>query len=193
LVAKKNHAGLLAAYRRYQTEGGAWDLRLIGTGPMAAEIRSTIAGLPDPTKVRLDPFLQLEDLAIAYGQASTFVLASSTDQWGLVVNEAMAAGLPCIVSSACGCVADLIEHGLTGWTFDPADPAALTALLHTAEQQSQARREAMTCAARDRLAVYSPASFADGLRQALEWACAHPRFSRRAALVADLLSRRESP
>lgn len=190
-VRKKNHTGLLAAYGRYQAAGGHWGLRLIGAGPLEVQIRSAIHSLPDPSRVRCDPFLQLEPLARAYGEAGAFVLASTSDQWGLVVNEAMAAGLPVLVSRACGCAADLIKHGVSGWTFDPADPAALAALMHTAERQSPARREAMTSAARDRLSAFSPGRFAVGLHQALEWASAHPRFSRRAALMADLLSRRE--
>ncbi|WP_185467349.1 hypothetical protein [Synechococcus sp. BSF8S] len=49
----------------------------------------------------------------------------------------------------------------------------------------------MTSPARDRLSAFSPARSADGLHQALEWASVHPRFSRRAALMADLPSRRE--
>lgn len=189
-VVKKNHSGLVAAYGRYQAQAGSWGLRLIGTGPLEAVIRTAIAALPDPSKVRLDPFLQLEDLAIAYGQASAFVLASSTDQWGLVVNEAMAAGLPCIVSRACGCAADLIEHGFTGWSFAPNDLAALTALLHSAEQQGPIERQGMAAAARERLNHYTPAEFAAGLRQAVKWARAQPRHSRRSAIIADLLSRR---
>lgn len=190
-VCKKNHTGLLAAYGRYQAAGGRWGLRLIGAGPLEAQIRSETHSLPDPTRVRCDPFLQLEPLARAYGEAGAFVLASHSDQWGLVVNEAMAAGLPVLVSRACGCAADLIEHGVSGWTFDPADPEALAALMHTAERQTPTWREAMTSAARDRLSAFSPGRFAVGLHQALEWASAHPRFSRRAALMADLLSRRE--
>jgi glycosyltransferase involved in cell wall biosynthesis len=191
LEAKKNHRLVLQAYGAYQRSGGFWGLQLVGSGPLGAAIRETITQLPDPSRVQLLPFAQLDPLARAYGEAGAFVLASHSDQWGLVVNEAMAAGLPVLVSRACGCAADLIEHGVSGWTFDPADPAALTTLMHTAERQTPAWREAMTSAARDRLSTFSPSSFAHGLHQALEWASAHPRFSRRAALMADLISRRE--
>jgi glycosyltransferase involved in cell wall biosynthesis len=47
------------------------------------------------------------------------VHASTTEQWGLVVNEAMAAGLPVLVSDRCGCAPDLVEVGVNGFTFDP--------------------------------------------------------------------------
>ncbi len=189
-VAKKNHMGLLDAYANYQRQGGQWGLHLVGSGPLESEIQAAIRKLPDPANVVMLPFKQLEQLRDTYGGASAFVLASSCDQWGLVVNEAMAAGLPCLVSSACGCAADLIEHGVSGWTFDPADTAALAALLHAAEEQAPSRRAAMTAAAHNRLAAYSPASFAQGLQQALKWACTHPSDSRRSALIAALLSGR---
>jgi glycosyltransferase involved in cell wall biosynthesis len=117
------------------------------------------------------------------------VLASSTDQWGLVVNEAMAAGLPCLVSSACGCAVDLIEHSRTGWCFDPSSTKALTELMHTAERQPPDQRSAMVAAARQRLEAFTPQAFAQGLLAAVVQATRQPRFSRRAALIAALLSR----
>lgn len=188
-AAKKNHAGLLAAYATYQRQGGSWGLRLIGAGPLEPTIRHRIAQLPEAQRVRLLPFQQLPALASSYAQASAFVLASTSDQWGLVVNEAMAAGLPCLVSSACGCAADLIEHGTSGWCFDPSNPAALSALMHTAERQQPGARAAMVAAARRRLQTFSNEAFAGGLQQAVRQALARPRFSLRAALTAQLLSR----
>lgn len=190
LTPKKNHNGLLHAYATYQREGGRWGLKLVGSGPLEPGIRAQIAALPAPARVQLLPFSQLHELGQLYGQASAFVLASSSDQWGLVVNEAMAAGLPCLVSSACGCAADLIEHGRTGWCFDPAVPEQLTALLHRCERQSAVNRAAMVLAAGQRLEPFSPDTFASGLHQAVESALANPRFSCRAALTAQLLSRR---
>jgi glycosyltransferase involved in cell wall biosynthesis len=195
-VAKKNHLGLLEAYGRYQREGGRWGLRLIGSGPLEAEISAAAARLPQPERIVLEPFRQLEALRQAYAAAAGFVLASHTDQWGLVVNEAMAAGLPVLVSSACGCHADLITEGVTGWGFDPADPAALCAAIHRLERLSAEQRSAVVAAARQRLEAFSPEAFAAGLERALERAMApalagaRPRTSRRASLSAALLSRR---
>lgn len=190
LVAKKNHAGLLQAYATYQRQCGHWGLQLVGSGPLEPAIRAQIAALPAPARVQLLPFCQLEQLGRLYPQASAFVLASTTDQWGLVVNEAMAAGLPCLVSSACGCAVDFIEHGVSGWCFDPRVPSDLAEFMHQAERQSPTERTAMQHAAQQRLQVFTPDAFAEGLAQALKWAIAQPRFSRRAALTAALLSRR---
>ena len=188
-VAKKNHLGLLAAYSRYQFEGGGWGLCLIGAGPLQADLELAIAQLPHPSRVQLHPFQQLSELAASYSEASAFVLASSSDQWGLVVNEAMAAGLPCLVSSGCGCAMDLIEHGRTGWCFDPASYQQLTALMHRCERQSPAARVAMVAAARKRLEAFSLEAFSSGLQQTLVWAVQRQRFSRRATVMANILSR----
>lgn len=190
LVAKKNHQALLEAYAAYQRQGGRWGLQLVGSGPLEPAIRAQIAALPDPSRLQLLPFCQLEQLGRLYGQASAFVLASSTDQWGLVVNEAMAAGLPCLVSSACGCTVDLIEHGVSGWSFDPSSPSALAALMLQAERQMPSERTAMQLAAIQRLQAFTPESFAVGLHQALEHALQQPRHSRHAAVAAQLLSLR---
>lgn len=189
-VSKKNHTGLLAAYADYQCQGGSWGLKLIGTGPLEAELHQAISQLPDPARVTLQPFQQLSELTVSYAQASAFVLASHTDQWGLVVNEAIAAGLPCLVSSACGCAADLIMHERTGWTFDPSDHQALSTLMLHAERQSPEARAAMQHSARERLELFSLQAFVEGLQQALQRAMNRPRWSRRAAFTAAILSRR---
>ena len=60
-----------------------------------------------------------------------FVHASTTEQWGLVVNEAMAAGLPVLVSERCGCASDLVAHGINGLLFDPYDVESFIAFLET--------------------------------------------------------------
>jgi glycosyltransferase involved in cell wall biosynthesis len=69
------------------------------------------------------------DLIDFYSCASCFVLASTSESWGLVINEAMACGLPTIASRKVGCSADLIKDGLTGWLFDPYNINELACLM----------------------------------------------------------------
>ncbi len=190
-IPEKNLDGLLAAYATYQRQGGRWGLRLIGgggEGPQARALGEAIARLPQPEKVGVEPFRNQETIACAYGQASALVLASRKDTWGLVVNEAMAAGLQVIVSTACGCAADLITPGETGWLFDPADPDQLTAALHRAEAQPLSERLGMLAEARRRLEAFSLDSFAGGLEQAVHQAHGYPRFPRGAAFLALALA-----
>ncbi|MEX0669117.1 MAG: hypothetical protein WD060_01505, partial [Pirellulales bacterium] len=69
-VPKKNHAGLLQSYGLYQSEGGGWGLDLVGFGPLEPQLHAAVAGLPDPSRCQIRPFLQLPQLARAYHQAS---------------------------------------------------------------------------------------------------------------------------
>jgi len=130
-VAKKNLAGLIQAYGIYLKNAGpaAWSLVVAGSGPLdgALKVQARTAGVGD--RIRFPGFLQYQELPAYYGLAEAFVLPSSSDQWGLVVNEAMAAGLPVLVSSRCGCSADLVHEGENGFTFNPDDPAALARVL----------------------------------------------------------------
>ena len=126
-VAKKNLLVLLRAFAVYSRQAGeaGWALVLLGDGELRNHLEALIAREGLEHKVHLPGFLQYDDLPVYYGLASAFVLASTSDQWGLSVNEAMAAGLPVLVSRVCGCVPELIEDGSNGRTFDPRDEAAL--------------------------------------------------------------------
>lgn len=187
LVAKKNHLGLLEAYGRYQARGGSWGLRLVGSGPLEHQIRAAIRALPRPERVRLEPFQQAVELPRTYQQASAFVLASHSDQWGLVVNEAIAAGCPVLVSRGCGCAVDLVEHGRSGWLFQPDQPDALASLLLEIESLPVHRRQQRADAASKRLQAFSTGSFASGLLEAVAFARHHPRHSLSATSLATVL------
>jgi glycosyltransferase involved in cell wall biosynthesis len=180
---------LLSAYARDQADGGTWGLDLVGFGPLEPQLFAAADSLPHPNRCRIRPFLQLPELALAYRQASALVLASLVDQWGLVVNEAIAAGLPALVSSGCGCAADLIEPGVSGLTFDPADGLQLTRQLHALQRLSPVQRQAMVAAARKRLDDFSPASCGLALQAAVAQALTRPRRRWRSRLVAGVLSR----
>ncbi|MGQ9909156.1 MAG: glycosyltransferase family 4 protein [Candidatus Flexifilum sp.] len=95
-------------------------LAIVGDGPARAEMEKYFAGLP----VKFMGYLKGEALAQAYASADIFVFASALETFGLVVVEAMAAGLP-VVSSRVGGVRDVIEEGRTGYTFDVGDVAGL--------------------------------------------------------------------
>ncbi len=63
-------------------------------------------------------FVNQQELPSWYAAADTLVLPSdSRETWGLVVNEAMAAGLPVVVSDAAGCSLDLVREGENGFTY----------------------------------------------------------------------------
>lgn len=97
-----------------------WELVMVGSGPLEEEVRRRAA--PLGRRVRFCGFQQLDRLPAYYGLARALLLPSVSESWGLAVNEAMASGLPVIVSRQCGCATDLVFPGLNGAIVDPYDP-----------------------------------------------------------------------
>jgi glycosyltransferase involved in cell wall biosynthesis len=170
-IPKKNLPRLIRAFAAYRASAGtsAWDLVLLGEGPEKPVLLQTIEELKIGGAVHMPGFKALGDLPTYYGLAGALVHPSTTEQWGLVVNEAMASGLPVIVSKTCGCAPDLVTNGVTGFDFDPYDEAALTrALLTVAAPEFD--RAAMSRAARARIADWGPDRFAANFWKAAETA-----------------------
>jgi glycosyltransferase involved in cell wall biosynthesis len=120
-VEKKNYAAFVKTYihtyLRYP--GSIPDLHLVGDGPLRNQIERT-AGKMLGKNIKLHGFLGSSEVRRIFHGAHAFFHPATYDQWGLVVNEAMAAGLPVAVSSASGCCKDLVEHRKNGWRFDSA-------------------------------------------------------------------------
>ena len=175
-IAKKNLIRLLDAYAAYRQRAGAdpWHLVLLGDGELRAAVESRIARPDLAGRVMLAGFRQYDELPAWYGLASAFVHASTTEQWGLVVNEAMASGLPVLVSNRCGCAPDLVEDGVNGFTFDPYDVEALAGLMQRVAAMTDERRAAMARAGQRIIAEWGPERFAEGLMQAVQAALRQP-------------------
>ena len=120
-IARKNLRTLLQAYASYRSASpNGWRLVLLGSGEQETELRRLVADLALPD-VTFAGFRQIEELPSYYAAASCFIHPALIEPWGLVVNEAMAAGLPVIVSAGAGCADDLVEHRANGFVFDPAN------------------------------------------------------------------------
>jgi glycosyltransferase involved in cell wall biosynthesis len=166
-IPKKNLAGLVEAYRRYRdlAGAGAWDLVVCGSGPLEPDLKGQTRDLRG---VHFPGFQQIGELPLYYGLASVFILPSSHfEQWGLVVNEAMASGLPVLVSRACGCAPELVQEGVNGFTFDPLDKEGLARLMFRMSSK-QADLEAMGKASQRIIADWSPEVFARNLFKAVK-------------------------
>ena len=170
-ISKKNLLFLINCYAKYLNKVGnkAWDLILCGDGELRPQIEAQITQLNLQNKVYLPGFLQQEELLPYFAHAGCFVHASTTEQWGLVVNEAMAAGLPVLVSHRCGCFEDLVIEGVNGFGFDPENSQQLTNLMLKISSENIDLQK-MGQAALDRIQKYSPDYFARGLIQAIEYA-----------------------
>lgn len=168
-----------------------WDLVLLGDGPLRAELELQIADLGLQGSALLPGFKQYPNLPVYYGLARVFIHASTTEEWGLVVNEAMASGLPVLVSHRCGCAAELVQEGRNGFTFDPGDVEQLAQLMQGMAKTPPQQFSAMGAASRDIVAQWGPERFAQGLRLAIEAGLARPRprFGMRSRLLLSALRR----
>lgn len=129
LSPEKNLEVLLRAYAEYRnTASNPWGLIIVGEGPSTQELQQ-LADRLGADDIRWDGYRQPDELPALYAEASALVLPSTSESWGLVVNEALACGLPVLISEACGCVPELVYPGLDGYVFDPRDPGALATLL----------------------------------------------------------------
>jgi glycosyltransferase involved in cell wall biosynthesis len=172
-IPKKNLPRVIRAFAAYRKAAGrdAWDLVLLGDGPVKPELVQLVADLQLGPAVHFPGFKPFADLPTYYGLAGALIHASTTEQWGLVVNEGMAAGLPVAVSRTCGCAVDLVTNGVTGFDFDPYDEAGMTQALLTIAAPTF-DRAAMGRAARARMAEWGPARFATNFWRAAEAAVA---------------------
>jgi 1,2-diacylglycerol 3-alpha-glucosyltransferase len=176
-IEKKNLSVLLRAYAEYYKHAAntAWHLVLLGDGPLRRDLCHLISELGLSGVVVLPGFKQYHELPVYYGLARAFVHASKSEPWGLVVNEAMASGLPVIVSNTCGCVPDLLEEAGNGFSFAPDDIEGLARLLSRVAAFPDAERERMGRESRKIIASWSPQRFANGLRDTIEAAEYAPR------------------
>ena len=174
-VEKKNLARLLQAYSIYRAKSGgdAWALVLAGDGVERPALEALARSLGIEHTAHFIGARSYDEMPTVYGLAAAFVHASTTEQWGLVVNEAAAAGLPLLVSERCGCAPELVRPGVTGLPFDPYDIEAISAAM-TSIASPETDRRAMGQAARLTAREWSPQRFADGLSQAVRIALEYP-------------------
>jgi glycosyltransferase involved in cell wall biosynthesis len=96
-----------------------------------------------------------------------FILPSTCEPWGLVVNEAMACGLPVLLSNRCGCGPELVREGGNGFTFDPYDTGAIAERMRRVASLPGRRRQEMGAESRRMIARYTPPVWAENLAQCL--------------------------
>ncbi len=167
LIARKNIQRLLAAYGRYRNHRpDGWPLVVLGTGHLQRELEqlTQTQGIPDVT---FAGFRQSNELVAYYACAGALIHPALQEQWGLVVNEAMAAGLPVLVSQTVGSAADLVHEGVNGFQFDPLDETALSDRM---EQLSHPDfpREAFGQASRSIIDQWTPEHFGENFWKAVE-------------------------
>lgn len=135
-----------------------------GDGPLREETSRLARQLNAP--IRFAGFLNQGEMCRAYAASDVLVLPSSQESWGLVANEAMAWGLPIIVSDVVGCGPDLVEEGVTGFTVPLHNIEDLAARVAFLAVDLTARRS-MSEQARRRIARFTPQAASAGVLQAM--------------------------
>jgi glycosyltransferase involved in cell wall biosynthesis len=120
--------------------------RLVGDGAERASLES--ADLPPNLNLELLGNRPYEEIPDLLADRDLFVFPTLADEWGLVVNEAMAAGLPVLASRHSQAAEEMIGEGENGWLFDPLDPAATDAALSRALGTTAEERARMAAKAR---------------------------------------------
>ncbi|MCW5733953.1 MAG: glycosyltransferase family 4 protein [Enhydrobacter sp.] len=159
LIERKRPLDLIRAAALLQGRGAKVEVAFAGSGELEVELKRAAkeAGIV----AVFNGFVNQSALPGVYAAADMLVLPSDArETWGLVVNEAMACGLPAVVSDMVGCGPDLIEEGATGAVFPLGDVAGLA----DAIDRTLALDPVRSCeAVRARIALYSPQRTAQGI------------------------------
>jgi glycosyltransferase involved in cell wall biosynthesis len=118
LVDIKNFDNLLKAWKIVESVNNVYRLAIIGSGPLHDHLLKLKSDL-QLKRVDFDGMIDNQKIPMYLYKSDAFILASFAESWGLVVNEAMAAGLPVILSKRIHAATPLLKEGGNGYTFDP--------------------------------------------------------------------------
>jgi len=141
IIPGKGVFHLLAAYSQLSAElRSQVGLVFVGEGSAKAELMKQAANIAPGTLV-FPGFAQRDQLASFYALAEVLVFPTLSDPWGLVVNEAMACGLPIIATDVAGCSTDLVKPGENGYVIPAGDVSKLAVAMQTfaCDQQLSSR------------------------------------------------------
>jgi glycosyltransferase involved in cell wall biosynthesis len=166
LVPEKGIFDLLRAYNALAPElREKIGLAFVGDGVARSVLQQRAAAIR-PGSIHFAGFAQRDRLPTYYALAEGLIFPTHTDPWGLVVNEAMACGLPVISSDAAGCVADLVENGSNGRVVSTGDVGQLSSAMDELARDAELR-SLMGQRGKERIAQYSPAAWAAGMASAV--------------------------
>jgi 1,2-diacylglycerol 3-alpha-glucosyltransferase len=166
LVREKGIFDLLEAYNSLDPDvRSKVGLVFVGDGPARVELEMRAAEVSSG-QIKLAGFAQRNELTVYYGLAEALVFPTHSDPWGLVVNEAMACGLPILITNVAGCVADLVEDRGNGLVLKVGDIPALSKAMTTLAVDSRLRSQ-MAAASSSRIKSFSDIAWAEGITGAV--------------------------
>ena len=162
LIQRKGIDTLIAAYQQYrQAVEEPWALWVAGTGE-GAQVLEGVEG------VKALGFVQPEALPALFQQVSAFVLPSRVEPWGVVVQEAAAAGLPLICSDVSGAAVHLLTDHYNGYWFETSNATQLANCMQRMTALSHDGWAQMSQHSFELSKQFTPELWADTLIQGLE-------------------------
>lgn len=146
-------------------------LVLVGSGKHEPKYRARVRELGIDGRVVFAGFVQRADMPAYYALGHVLILPSRSEVWGLVLNEALACGVPVIATDVCGATPDLVRSGENGFVVPSRNPRALARAIDDYFAQPE-RHAAMREAARASIAPFTVPraadAFVDAVRCAME-------------------------
>jgi 1,2-diacylglycerol 3-alpha-glucosyltransferase len=156
---EKNLLTLIKAFEKSSLSEN-YILRLVGDGPLRKSLQIYIDQYALDKKIILNGWLNYKELPKLYAHATAFILPSTFEPWGLVVNEAMIAGLPIILSNTCGCLPDLLVENENGFSFDPKNESDLVQKLNQLNSLTNTQIQDLGNRSKEMIQDFSPESWA---------------------------------
>jgi glycosyltransferase involved in cell wall biosynthesis len=170
-IKRKNFQAVIEAFIEIKKDDKYPDITLLLTGG-GEEHASLEDAVPEKYKssIYFYPFQNQSSLRTAYQHAHAFILPSISDQWGLVMNEAMASGAPVIVSRQCGCAKSLVADGKNGFVFSPENTSELAACMEKILNLSSGEWHEMRAKSLEIIGHWDLDRFSQGAMDAIDYA-----------------------
>lgn len=159
LIGRKRPMDLVEAAAQLRRRGRDVELVFAGSGELAGRLEQAARASEVPA--RFLGFVNQSEMPAVHAAADLIVLPSEgSETWGLAINEAMASGLPAVVSDQVGCGPDLVVPGATGATYRMGDTAAMARAI---EAVLALDRPACRDHLAARMQIYSPSRAVEGI------------------------------
>lgn len=147
LIREKNLELVLRAFALWRRQAAhPRRLRILGDGPLEAPLKALAAELGIEEHVLFEGRTEPEDVARAMRDSLALLFPSVQETYGFVVIEALAHGLPVLISAIPGAVDGLIDNGINGWIVDHRRPEVLAAAMALLDADEAAWKKASAAA-----------------------------------------------
>lgn len=167
LIERKGVLPFIRALATWCRANPALQVRLTlgGEGPLRSVLETV--QLPGNLLVRLVGHMNSQQMDEAYRETDIFVFPTLADEWGMVVNEALCAGIPMLASMHAQAAAELVQHGVNGWLFDPEAEDSMFAALDRALNMNMESLQQISKAAHATMAGHTPQVMAERMAGAI--------------------------